>query len=336
MNISPRYSSRYPRQGKVAILCEGDLAGYEADLLEKWSASQSPPLFVDVWPCGTKTAIRGMADAIGRAVSFHVIEDRDYRTPENAREDCNALFKELREDRGTHVRSCRTWNRHEIENYFIEPEIIGPVLAQWFGATEADVINRLERVILSSAVDQAAQFTLSTLRASLPDPQKFVGGLSRAEARPMWTDSERCIVAPAREVVEEKVTEVIQASCKRFGEKSQRVDPALILNCFKTQADRWAGVRLSDDVWRSDWAGKEILQSLCRWLAGEFGWPLADGEGRERVNWSILTRQKRDEKEREIAVALEKDLTTAFLRYLVSGRAGDIRSEWDDIVKQVS
>src|SRR5712692_4747380 len=98
MSISLRYSSRYPRQGKVAILCEGDLAGYEADLLEKWFALQTTHLFVDVWPCGTKTAIFGMADAVGRAVSFSVIEDRDYRTMEQARKDCEAALND-RKDR---------------------------------------------------------------------------------------------------------------------------------------------------------------------------------------------------------------------------------------------
>jgi hypothetical protein len=335
MTISPRYLSRYPRQGKVAILCEGDLAGYEADLLEKWFARQTPPLFIDVWPCGTKTAIFGMADAVGRAIPFSVIEDRDYRSLEQARNDCDASLKD-RKDRGAHVRSWRTWNRHEIENYFIEPEVVTPVLARWFGASEADVVARMEQVITLSAVDQAAQYALSNLRSSLPDAQKTVGGLPRADARPQWSDKTRTIVAPARELVEQKLTEVVQASSKRFTEKSQKVDPAIILGSFRIQADIWSKVKLSDQAWRCDWAGKEILLSVCRWLAGEFGWPTENGGARQSVIWSRLTRQQCDEKDREMAFSLEKDLTVAFLQYLESARDSDIRKEWNEIVEQVS
>src|SRR5260370_38574248 len=89
-----RYSSRYPRQGKFAILCEGDIAGYETDLLERWFALQAAHVFVDVWPCGTKTAIFGIADALGRAIPFFVIEDRDYRTIDQAQKDCQAELKD--------------------------------------------------------------------------------------------------------------------------------------------------------------------------------------------------------------------------------------------------
>src|SRR5947209_17326829 len=154
MSVLAQYSSRYPRQGKFAILCEGDIAGYETDLLERWYALQPQHLFVDVWACGTKTAIFGMADAIGRAIPFSVIEDRDYRTLEQAQKDCQAAFQD-RTDRGTLVRSWKAWNRHEIENYLIEPIVVAPVLAHWFAASEADVLARLAELISQSAVDQA-------------------------------------------------------------------------------------------------------------------------------------------------------------------------------------
>ena len=334
MSILPRYSSRYPRQGKFAILCEGDLAGYEADLLEKWFALQNPHIFIDVWPCGTKTAIFGMADALGRAISFSVIEDRDYRTIEQARNDCDASLSD-RKDRGTHVRSWRTWYRHEIENYFIEPEVVAPVLAQWFGTTEREVVNRLEQVIARSAIDQAAQFALSCLRSSLPDAQKSVGGIPRAGARPQWSDKDGAIVAPDREIVQQKLTEVVEASWKRFSDNTQKIDPTVILNSFTTRANSWSNIKLSDQAWRCDWAGKEILQSLCRWLAGEFGWPVENGGSRIPVSWSGLKRQQSDEKDREIAFALEKDLTTAFLDHLKSAAHSDIRKEWDEIVQSV-
>ncbi len=83
------YHARYTRAGDVAILCEGDVAGYEAAMLSTWtdvSLGRGP--LVDVWACGTSSALFGLSDAIGRARPLFVIEDRDYRTPSEAAEDC--------------------------------------------------------------------------------------------------------------------------------------------------------------------------------------------------------------------------------------------------------
>jgi len=331
MSMLAGYSSRYPRQGKFAILCEGDVAGYETDLLERWFALQ-PHLFVDVWACGTKTAIVGMADAIGRAIPFSAIEDRDYRTLEHAEKDCQAALQD-RADRRALVRSWKAWNRHEIENYLIEPMVVAPVLAQWFGVSEADVLARLAEVLSQSAVDQAAQCTLSILRSSFPDPQRAVGGLPRVGGRPQWSKQSKAIVSPDRATVEQKLDDILQDAWKRFGEKHQRIDIAGIMATFKSLADNWSKVQLEDQTWRTDWAGKEILVSLCRWLAAEFGWPIGDGKTRELIEWSELSRVAAVQKDREIAWELQPDLTATFLTYLESTRDGEIRREWDEITK---
>jgi hypothetical protein len=331
MNVPARYSSRYPRQGRFAILCEGDIAGYETDLLERWFALQAQHPFVDVWPCGTKTAIFGMSDAIGRAIPYLVIEDRDYRTAEQAQKECQASMTD-RQERNTLVRSWRTWNRHEIENYLIEPQVVVPVLMNWFGATEIDIMDRLQRVIAGSAVDQAAQCALSMLRSSLPEAQRAVGGLPRREARPQWSQQEQAIVAPDRAIVEEKLISVIENSSRRFADAAQKVDPGGILDSFRDLADRWCKVQLQDAVWRVDWAGKEILVGLCRWLAAEFGWPVGDGHTRERINWSGIQRGIADQRDREISSMLQPDLVGSFLQFLQSTSEGDLHAEWKEIV----
>ena len=85
--------NRYPRAGNVAVLCEGDVAGFEVDLIEKWMAVRAPEVLADVWACGTQESIYGVADAIGRSRPLVVVEDRDYRTPEQASADCEEKEK---------------------------------------------------------------------------------------------------------------------------------------------------------------------------------------------------------------------------------------------------
>ena len=94
---------------------------------------------IDVWPCGTKTAIYGFADAIGRAIPLVVIEDRDFRTVESAEKNCRKNLKD-RQARAVSIRSWRAWKRSEIENYLIEPSVILPVLAEMF-STDEDVVE---------------------------------------------------------------------------------------------------------------------------------------------------------------------------------------------------
>ena len=97
------YVSAYPRAGQVALLCEGDVIGYEATLFQKWTGTElgNEPL-VDIWCCGTSSSIRGMSDAIGRSRPIFAIEDRDFRTIDEARDDCARIRKD-REGRAIKV-----------------------------------------------------------------------------------------------------------------------------------------------------------------------------------------------------------------------------------------
>jgi len=137
------YVSAYPRPGQVALLCEGDLIGYEATLFQKWTGVEfgNEPL-VDIWSCGTSTSIFGVSDAIGRSRPIFAIEDRDFRSVEEAREDCKRNRKN-REDREIRVIEWSAWNRCEIENYLLEPDVLFPIFSAVFGCSGDDVINAL-------------------------------------------------------------------------------------------------------------------------------------------------------------------------------------------------
>src|SRR5438105_3793793 len=111
------YPSAYPRPGQVALLCEGDLIGYEATFFQKWTGTElgNEPL-VDIWTCGTATSIIGISDAIGRSRPIFVIEDRDFRSVDESLADCAQIRKD-REGRDVRVIAWSSWNRSEIENY---------------------------------------------------------------------------------------------------------------------------------------------------------------------------------------------------------------------------
>ena len=80
----PHYRGRYSRQGSLAVLCEGDVLAMRST---SWK-NGPPPILTCLLrmcrPCGTKEAIFGVADAIGRSVPIGVIEDRDFRSAQDA------------------------------------------------------------------------------------------------------------------------------------------------------------------------------------------------------------------------------------------------------------
>lgn len=324
-----RYASRYPRSGGVALLCEGDIVGYEVDLLEKWTAAQDPELLLDVWPCGTKTAIFGMADAIGRAIPMLVLEDRDYRDPVQAQAECAANLDDRRK-RAIRIVAWRTWRRHEIENYLLEPEVVVPVLAAAFRVSEDVVRERLTRVVASLGLDQAAQWTLDRLRTLLPDRISSVAGLPRATARPRWDSAAHQFVAPPAETVERALGTVIEGSLTSFKSAANAIVSTQVIEEFKRKRTDWVSVTVNDDAWKTDWAGKDVLMTLARWLAGEFGWA-----GGNPVDWIGMARPQADTLDREIATALQPTFVAAFLQLLDGGSVPEIREEWNSLVSAI-
>ncbi len=328
------YITRYPRTGQVAILCEGDIAGYESVLLEEWTGSHSSLGLVDVWPCGTKTAIYGISDAIGRGIPTCVIEDRDSRSLEIAERDCRGNMKD-RQGRGVEVVFWRTWRRNEIENYLIEPSVVYPVLAKAFNTNEASVAELLQETIRETAIDQALQYTLAEFRASYPKGEKDVGGVSRKDGRPRWEEGR--FVSPSRETVEELLNGVLVESLGKL-EPARRPDSTTFINTFREKCDEWWEMDLDDATWRTEWTGKDVLQWLRFGLSSKYGWP-ESGENPRRapIEWEALSRKDQGEKDRQIETALQPRLVKQFLRVISSSVADmtEVTHEWSRIVDEL-
>ncbi|MBI2899320.1 MAG: hypothetical protein HYY17_04000 [Planctomycetes bacterium] len=329
-----RYESRYPREGDVAILCEGDIVGYEVELLERWLAIGRSRCAIDVWPCGTKSAIMGMSDAIGRGVPIVVIEDRDFRTREEATKDTEESRKDRR-DRLVRIASWKTWERNEIENYLVEPAVVLPALSVAFGVSEEDVRLRLGHVVESLRIDQAAQYALNVCWARLPHShaRRFIVGLPKRTARPQWDSTRKTIIPALLTVVTDALRRAITDTATRLSVDVRALDIEEVLKSFQGKCNEWAGTTTDDTAWRVDWAGKDVLGALCRSLTGEFGWPPISSRGAPiAIDWSLLADQKKDaELDRDIATVLQPRLIDSFLNYLGTSDGSPIRQEWDSL-----
>ena len=328
MTLDPAYASRYPRQGQVAVLCEGDVAGYEVDLLEKWLAAGPGNVFVDVWPCGTKSALYGVSDAIGRGRPIVVIEDRDCRTQDQAAKDCDSKKKD-RMERGVGILDWRTWQRNEIENYLIEPAVLIPVLAQAFGISESDTEERLKQVVSASATDQAALWALAVFWDELPDRARFAVGLPRRTARPVWRAQQTSFVPPDTAIVRDALHDRLAQAAKGITRRTSKLDVDGAIVRFDKKCAEWADTGLESDTWRIDWAGKELLTTLFRWLSGEFGWQDPDTGQLDPINWEQLIAERTDaEMDRTISRAIQPRLVSAFLQYLADNDGAPAVDEW--------
>jgi hypothetical protein len=330
--ITQQYAAKYPGQGKVAILCEGDLAGYETDIIARITSSY---VFADVFPCGTQEAIFGFSDAIGRAVPVVAIEDRDFRSQDSACKECNAKA-ESRKERGVDLRGWRTWRRAEIENYLIDPKVSVSVLAEIFSIQESVIHDRLETILNFLAIDQAAMYTIYAFWSSLPKPTSHIPGLPRKVARPRWVAATTPIVLPASNTVEVELQKAVQDAAKHFGVKSTKINVESLMDTFRRKCTEWAAPHLTDLFWLNDWAGKEVLCSLLRWLTAEFGWPRYPVADQTRVNWEELTSAHRDsEIDRELARALQPYFVHRFCDIVQAGEDSDLIREWSEIKQAI-
>lgn len=328
------YRNRYPRSGRIALLCEGDLAGYEADLLEQWTAKHVSSGLVDVWPCGTKTAIYGVSDAIGRAVATCVIEDLDYRTPARAEKDCRGKIED-RQNRDVKVVFWRTWQRNEIENYLLEPCIVYPVFAKAFGTDEAYVGEVLQEVLSKTAIDQALQYTLSEFRAGFPRGEQDVGGVDRRKGRPNYGNGQ--LKTADRETVGELLRGVVSQALQKL-EPTNRRSAEEFMEVFQAKCEDWQDMKVEDPAWRRDWAGKDVLQWLRICSSGRRGWPTS-GDNAERIpiKWESFSRKEYGRKDREIEKALQPRLVKRFLTEMSAKETSlqEVVGEWKDIIHAI-
>ncbi len=328
------YAETYPRAGDIALLCEGDVIGYESSILRKWADAKlgAKPL-VDLWPCGTGTALFGLSDALGRSRLLMVIEDRDFRTAEEAVRDCRELRKK-RTDREVQVIDWRVWRRNEIESYLIEPSILLPVMADGFETSEENVRQALSEVLPALAVFQSVQYALYRVRRAWnkTDPSPVLP--QQAPFHPIWNDAERRAAAPPFEAVREELKTNLNRWRQRFVSKDappQELQGKDFIQDLETKYAHWRGVSLENPAWRIDWSCKEVMQWLRIALTARYGWRNPQTGCRELLSWEHLNRFKRDAQDRPIEATLKPLLVAKFVSFLSQTQGSDIHSEWEEI-----
>jgi hypothetical protein len=333
MAAPPHYHSSYPRSGDVALLCEGDLVGYEVSILRRWVDQHigTNPL-VDLWPCGTGSAIFGMSDAIGRSRPIAVIEDRDFRTPSKAADQC-ASKKQRRAERGLNIATWRTWNRNEIENYLVEPQVVAPCLAFVFECTGDEVKQILEDLLPCLVVHQAFQHAFYNTREMWEATDSAPILPNSLSLAPVWNDTSLQATSPDFEVAFEKFERNFSTWRGRLGGPAG-IDS--ILGGLKSKYLEWQRPSLSNRFWVHDWSGKDILQWLRIALTARFGWRDRNTGARANVEWGGLNRARRDAQDRPIEAELKPLLVHSFLEHLSSLTSGELYDEWHGLIADFS
>lgn len=325
MPLHPHYYSAYPRAGDIAVLCEGDIVGYEFSILQKRldARFRTKPL-IDLWPCGSGAAIMGISDAIGRSRPIVVIEDRDYRSPAEAQKDCLQRRKN-REDRGVSVGGWTVWRRNEIENYLIEPDIVTECFSRMFGCAGQTVRDTLAEILPSLAVHQSFQrmFYLIRKRWERTDPSPVLP--HDIVVAPSWDDVDRNPRSPVFEEALQKFQDNLR------GWRESGLDTTGLIDDLNSAFEQWRNPALSDAYWLNDWAGKDVLQWLRIALTSRYGLRDRQSSQRNTLQWSGLNRSRRDAQDRPIEALLKPFLVASFIDHISAIEAGELFEEWRDI-----
>jgi hypothetical protein len=327
--LSTSYQSAYPRFGHVALLCEGDVVGYEVSILRRWLDRNlgTKPL-VDLWPCGTGAAIFGVSDAIGRSRPIVVIEDRDYRSIDEARTE-TATKQARRAERGLRILRWQTWRRNEIENYLVDPEIAAPCLASVFDCPADDVKALLDGLLPALAVHQAFQRGFYRTRQTWSETDPSLALPNNLALSPVWNDSTMQAVSPSFDVAFQRFQKNVSTWRNRLATPS---GVGQILAEVRSSYEQWCNPALTDRFWLEDWSGKDVLQWLRITLAARFGWRDRLTGNRTKLVWAKLNRARRDEQDRPIEAELKPFLVRAFLEHLTALKSGELRDEWQAIL----
>ena len=309
MPNSPLFPQKYPGTGKFVVLCEGDLSGYEVAILGKWLRERVPTRhLVDVRPCGTREAMLGAADAIGRSVRVIIVEDRDFRTRERASSDCEKAVAE-REKRGLSMRGWIAWSRNEIENYFLDDEVLFPAMREAFGCNNDDAKAARDEAVSAIRLFQVVQAAVSETDiawAELMQSRRVGGGL------PKWTDR-GLTGATATEIRANLEKHLAVMRAKFYDEEGLRepLSGGGLLRVFDERLHAWTNGELPVATWKSDWAGKETLKLVRQLLAAKFSPPvLSRNERVAAVDWGAI-------RGRELQNALDRDIERAIQPVLI-------------------
>jgi hypothetical protein len=313
----------------VALLCEGDLVGYEVSILRRWLDQHlgTNPL-VDLWPCGTQKAIFGMSDAIGRSRPIVVIEDRDFRTPSETVAQ-SATIKQRRAERELSIAAWQAWRRNEIENYLLEPAVAVPCLASVFGCRSEDVNEILEGLLPCLVVHQTFQHAMYRTRQiwEITDSASILP--SNLSLPPVWNDESPHAASPDFDTAFQQFERNFSLWRTRLGSPAGAES---VLADLKARHLEWERPSLNNRFWLHDWSGKDILQWLRIALTARFGWRDRNTGVRTRIPWAGLNRARRDAQDRPIEMDLKPFLVHSFLEHLSALKSGDLYDEWHGLI----
>lgn len=341
MPNDPLYPSSYPGPGRFVLLCEGDMVGYEAAILGRWLRERTPSgETVDVRPCGTGEALLGVADAIGRTVRLVIIEDRDFRTPEQAAADCEQKRIE-REERHLALRGWLVWSRNEIENFFLDEEVLFPAMRVVFECSDQDVNAALSKAVDCLRVFQSLQAAIADADAAW---RELLKGRCFGGGKPKWTSMG--IVAPPIDEIRKRIQDHIKGLSKQGSVAREPFLGSGLQDAFDMRSNAWSA-ELPESTWKCDWAGKEVLKLVRQLLASQFSPPVQSRQGRiAPVDWfqigeeiqepdrkakAKLQEQARDALDRDIERAIQPVLIASLFRHVHSCPSTDLQRSLDEI-----
>ncbi|MEX2140383.1 MAG: hypothetical protein WD894_14055 [Pirellulales bacterium] len=331
MPNAPLYPEAKPFDGDVLILCEGDAVSYESQLLKAWADTTNlNGRFVKAMSCGTTTALLGMADAVGRTIPIIVVEDRDFRTLEEARKECDKNLKN-REDRNVAMRGWVSWQRAEIENYFTDDSVLPPVFGDVFECDEDDVRAAVRSALSELTVAQALEYALYRARKSW---------LSTDANRALRVQSvqwnARGRTRLSAEEVRNKLTGRLDKWQKSLHDGSTWEDPMAgqqLLADFDTKCNDWSNLAYEESTWRRDWGCKEVIKHVRMTLAqSKPGWWSTAEHPEQSVKWGSMKDDKtRDAHDRFLERTIQPKLVKAVTAQLSISTPFDLRAELDNL-----
>jgi hypothetical protein len=324
---SPLYPNAKPIDGDVLILCEADVVGSETELLKLWADSADlAGRFVKVMACGTAEALYGVADAIGRTIPIIVVEDRDFRTADEASKDCTKKLKN-REGRNIAMLGWFAWQRAEIENYFTDDDVLPPVFADAFECSEDDVRAGILSALEHLPVSQALEYALYRARKSWQSTDA-----NRALRVECWKWDETGEVALTSELVRGKLKSRLEKWQNSLHDGNGWEDPwagKQLLADFDAKCQGWSGLAYDDVTWRQDWACKEVVKRVRMLLAqAKPGWWSTPTDKNAPVDWRAMSDDKtRDAHDRLLERSLQPKLVQAVAGRLATDGAAELRAD---------
>jgi hypothetical protein len=221
------------------------------------------------------------------------------------------------------MRGWVAWSRNEIENYFLDDEVLFPAMRETFDCSDADTKAARDEAIKALRLFQIVKAAASDADGAWVELEKArrLGG-----GKPKWTAAG--LEAPPPTVVRTNLESHIkgtQGKAYRNNAFQEPLTGKALLDAFDTRLEDWSVDPLPPAVWKQEWAGKEVLKLTRQRLASKFRAPSESKNSRiDTVNWfkvrdDILEADKnrRTKLQDQAEGALDRDIERAIQPVLI-------------------